>query len=170
MATTDGRRGAYQQYGNADADASVADALLSLDPVVIGDGAVGSAPLQTVIGSGTTVPAAATPATVVGDGNVLAAGCTDTVIVGTQTLNCTGPDNIVVDHRADLQTFDNCIVLGHACIATASDQLLIGSATHVITESNTASAGGVQAVPATVKSYLPIVLNGTDYKIPLFDP
>jgi hypothetical protein len=88
------------------------------------------------------------------------------VAVGNGTLsNLTdGNNNIAIGFNAnttDTVSVSNSIILGANATATASNQLVLGSNTNPLTTSTTAGA---------IAAYLPVLLNGIEYKLQLYAP
>lgn len=81
-----------------------------------------------------------------------------------------GNNNTIIGSNADAPTFDSCIVLGSDAVATASNQLVIASVTNPVGPiSIVAPAPGTLAATGAI-GFLPIVINGIEYSLALFNP
>lgn len=73
-----------------------------------------------------------------------------------------GTNNTAVGDSTSIGTgFNNCIVIGAGATATGSGQLVVASAAHPIPTVGTAGA---------ITQYLPVTLNGVNYKLALYAP
>jgi hypothetical protein len=88
----------------------------------------------------------------------------------------TGSGNTLVGAGSgvDANSRSNCIVLGRGAVTLAgiaAAHLSIASAGFPIATSATVgAAGGAAALPATPLTYLHLAVNGTIYKIPMYNP
>jgi len=102
-------------------------------------------------------------------GNNLTSGNSN-VIIGHEAGSglILGGRNVVIGSGIDMNgNFSRCIVLGSPEVSTtptADNQLLLNG----IAINGTAFAGGGGATPGNVESYLPILLNNIEYRIPLY--
>ena len=84
--------------------------------------------------------------------------------------NINGTGNVILGSDAMLTGNYSCVISIGACsLPSANGQFVIGSAPYPILTGTTASAGVNGDVPAQVSRYMCIVLNGTGYKIPLYN-
>lgn len=157
MATTDGRRGAYTQYGNAD----IEDSLANLDPISVGTSAADTASItigpdtiatgdeSVAIGAAATCAAAAS-AVAIGDGAQSIAD--NSICIGTNSRS---------------GAFTNAICLGQDALAASNGEFVLNNITAVAAG---ATNGTGAAVLANVEGYLQLKINGTIYKIALYLP
>jgi len=84
----------------------------------------------------------------------------------------TGTGNTILGADADVgsSSHSGCIILGAGATSDATNQLVLGSLANPITTVTTVgAAGGAAALPATPVVYLPIRLNGVNYRAPLYN-
>ncbi len=82
-----------------------------------------------------------------------------------------GSDNTFVGTGSNANgDYSSCIVIGSGAQATASGQLVIGSTTHAVGNLQTTATAGANPVPADAQFFLNVTINGTPYKIALFNP
>ena len=97
---------------------------------------------------------------------------TSNTAVGLSALaaNTTGAGNVILGSDAMLTGNYSCVISIGACsLPSANGQFVIGSAPYPILTGTTASTGVNGDVPAQVSIYMCVVLNGTGYKIPLYN-
>jgi hypothetical protein len=84
--------------------------------------------------------------------------------------NTTGAGNVILGSDAMLTGNYSCVISIGACsLPSENGQFVIGSTTYPILTGTTASLGSNGDVPAQVSRYMCVVLNGTRYKIPLYN-
>ena len=115
--------------------------------------------------------------TLLGNGSgLLTTGANNTYVGNSAGATGTSAhDNTVIGNTADVGAGNNyCIVLGTEAVATASNTLVIGSATggHGITTTTTGGTtnGTATALTLLPLGYLPVKLNGTVVNIPYYSP
>jgi hypothetical protein len=84
--------------------------------------------------------------------------------------NINGTGNVILGSDAMLTGNYSCVISIGACsLPSADGQFIIGSTTYPILTGTTASLGSNGDVPVQVSRYMCVVLNGTEYKIPLYN-
>ena len=110
---------------------------------------------NTMIGYGTTCAATGGSNTIVGSSSLISTPV---------NLNCVLGASNSVGHS-------NCIVLGTNITTAAASRLYLGSVAQPLgVATGVGAAGGATALPATPVTYLIAYVNGTQYKIPLYNP
>ena len=110
---------------------------------------------NTMIGYGTTCAATGGGNTIVGSSSLISTPV---------NLNCVLGASNSVGHS-------NCIVLGTNITTAAASRLYLGSVAQPLgVATGVGAAGGATALPATPVTYLIAYVNGTQYKIPLYNP
>jgi hypothetical protein len=93
-----------------------------------------------------------------------AAGC---VCIGYNITQDGGPNNVIVGANANsVSSIVSSVGLGEGVSLTASNALFLAGMT--LTASATAGTNG--APPDQVSEYLTVYVNGTEYKLPLYNP
>jgi acetyltransferase-like isoleucine patch superfamily enzyme len=96
------------------------------------------------------------------------------VAVGSYADSHSSSYGVAIGHKASVG-FDYSIAIGSEATASDQYQLSIGSMTYKIGKPDgtgvetSATAGSASALPATPSGYLRVSINGTAYKIPLYD-
>ena len=84
-----------------------------------------------------------------------------------------GTNNVLIGTSANVDANrSNCIVIGSSATTLSSitsAHISLGSSVIPIATASTATAGSNGAVPAQVSTYLDLAVNGTRYKIPMFN-
>jgi hypothetical protein len=126
------------------------------------------------IGSGSVVSASAS-LTSGGVSVGVGASSNDTsVSIGSFADSHSSSYGVAIGHKATVG-YDYSIALGTEATASDQYQLSIGSMSYKIGHpdgtgvENSASAGSASALPSTPSGYLRVNINGTAYKIPLYD-
>ncbi len=84
--------------------------------------------------------------------------------------NINGTGNVALGSDAMLTGNYSCVISIGACSSpSANGQFLIGSTTYPVLTGTTASAGSNGDVPSQVSRYMCIILNGIQYKMPLYN-
>ena len=96
------------------------------------------------------------------------------VAVGSYADSHSSSYGVAIGHKASVG-FDYSIAIGSEATASDQYQLSIGSIAYKIGKPDgtgvetSATAGSASALPATPSGYLRVNINGTAYKIPLYD-
>ncbi len=97
-------------------------------------------------------------------------GGSNTVLGANNAFTAVASDSCVLGASNSIG-HTQCIVLGSSITTAAANRLYLGSATRALgTATTVGAAGGATALPATPTTYLIAYVNGTQYKIPLYDP
>ena len=127
---------------------------------------------NTILGISNVLPVPGTPNTIVGFANgVNITTGSYNVAMGSQNLLgvITGQYNIAIGViSTPAGDFNNTLCLGFDAVATASNQIALGSFANPYTTTTTASAGAQGALPLTVDGYLLINVNGNLQKFPYY--
>jgi hypothetical protein len=80
-----------------------------------------------------------------------------------------GNNSFCIGNNNNAAAYTGCVLIGQGLTATANGHVMIGGATNPVQTSTTAT-NAVNAAPTKIDTYLPITVNGTNYKIGLYLP
>lgn len=104
-------------------------------------------------------------------GASLTGGPSNTFLGNNAGQTCaTGANNIVIGSGSDVSTgaLSGCIVLGVSGVASANNQLVLGSSSVNLTTGTSALTGAIQG-PTLYAGYLTVLLNGQVVNVPYFN-
>lgn len=143
--------------------------------VLIGSGSVGSGGTgNTIIGKGSgSALTSGGDNVIIGDGNVptgLTTGGSNTIIGKGITTNGNYFNQVIVG-TGHVVNHGACIIIAGGAVTTAnSNRLYLGCASVPLSTGTTVgAAGGASALPATPATYLNVYVNGTSYRLPLYN-
>lgn len=96
-----------------------------------------------------------------GSGNVIVGAANSTTALQVKSI-AVGSSNTIAH--------GGCIVLACGLTTLVANRLYLGSATSQLSTTSSAATGGATALPAQPATYLIAYVNGTQYKIPLYNP